>query len=136
MLDYSCKEFEINETGEYILAFPLNSEIDINQISLKNRHTSDTIELSEISFKFSFFKNLKKWTEFYKFKIQYLDSYLIEIKQESETDNNLNFLIAKSINNSHKILSLVSLVIGFNLIGISIIALLNNSIKILILNSF
>ena len=43
--NYFYKEFAINETGEYIFAFPLKSKIDISQISLTNRRTSETIEV-------------------------------------------------------------------------------------------
>ena len=129
------QEIEFNEFGEYFIAFPSKLKVEKNKILITNKESNSIVDIKDVFYGFNFIKNKKKWEEFYRFKIEIKGSYIIEIKNKNEIDN-LDFLIAKSITHLHKIIAIFSLVIGFNLTGLCVIALSSNQFQILIKNWF
>ena len=134
-LNKTPQKIDFHELGEYFIAFPSKLKIEKNKIIITKKESNNTVEIKDIFYGFNFIKNLKKCEEFYRFKIEIKGSYIFEIKNKNEIGN-IDFLIAKSITHFHKIIAIFSLVIGFNLTGICIIALYSNQFQILFNNWF
>ena len=131
MNDNLSHSFIVTNVGAYNLCFIDKTSID--EVKLYSSLNEDLeIELEENQFKYKFWKKNKKWSEFYKFDIDFPREYIIKIFPRKEFSN-FDFLIVKAIPNAKKILSIVTFTLGFNIFSFGVLILISEKFQIMIL---
>lgn len=127
------KKFTIPDVGDYYISFPVQSDFIKDEITLRcSKKENSNVSFEENFFKFKFYRKNKKWSEFYKFNIELNGEYVLDCSTKNQRLD-FDFIIAKAVSNSKKILSILACVFGFNITGFGILILSSVKAQILIL---
>lgn len=127
------KKINFEDSGNYYLSLSYTNDVSNIEFNLKNPQVQ--VDFIENSFKFKFYRKKIKWAELFKFNISTSGEYTLDL-YNGNNQLNSHCIITKAISNFKKISYIISIVIGFNLLGFGILIITSLKFHDLIFSHF